>query len=740
MIEQLSLVVLVIIAVFLLGFVAIVARMYKKAVQGEALVRTGMGDTKVSFSGIIVVPVLHKLEVMDIKLKTIIIQRAGSEGLVCKDNLRADVKVNFFVRVNKTPQDVINVAQSIGAHRASDPAALENLFDAKFSEALKTVGKHFDFIELYNSREQFKQQILAIIGTDLNGYVLDDCAIDYLEQTPLTALNQDNILDAEGIKKIIALTSEQKIQANSIEREKQKTIKKQDVEAQETILELDKQLIENQEKQKREVANIRARENAESAKVQQEEMLKSEKARIATEEEVGIAQQNRDRQILVAERNKERTDAVETERVAQAKALEVNERERIVALAQIEKEKALEEEKKNIQTIIRERITVEKATVIEEEKIKDTRAQALAERDKLVAITAARQETEAATVGMVGAADMERQAAEFRAKQALIDAEAEKASAEFKAQAIRILAEAEASKAAAVGLAEAQVMQAKATAHQKEGEADAMVMQAKADARQKQGEVEANVLQLTAAAEAQGIQVKAGAQAEADEKIGMVAARVNREKGIADADIIQARADADQKKGLAEAAVSEQKYAVEARGIEAKADAMRKLDGVGKDHEEFKLRLDKDKSIELAQIAIQKDIAFAQAEVIGEALKAAKIDIVGGETMFFDQIIGSITKGKMVDRTVHNSEVLSTVQNTFFGEDGNGGGDFKANLRRFIDQFGLSTDDMKNLSVSALLLKLMSQANDDATRSTIKQLTGTAKALGMGDVMVRGLM
>ncbi|RSK43290.1 flotillin family protein [Hymenobacter perfusus] len=716
MLEQLSLAVIVIVAVLLLGFIAIVARMYQKAVQGEALVRTGMGDTQVSFSGIFVVPVLHKLEVMDIKLKTIVIARAGSEGLVCKDNMRADVKVNFFVRVNKTSQDVVNVAQSIGAHRASDPAALESLFDAKFSEALKTVGKHFDFIELYNSREQFKQQILTIIGTDLNGYVLDDCAIDYLEQTPLTALNQDNILDAEGIKKIISLTSEQKIQANAIQREQQKTIKKQDVEAQETILQLEKQLIENQEKQKREIANIKSRELAETEKVQQEERLKGEKARIATEEEVGIAEQNRDRQVLVAERNKQRTDAVETERVAQAKALEVNERERIVALAQIEKEKALEEEKKNIQAIIRERITVEKATVIEEEKIKDTRAQALADRDKLVALTAAKQQAETATVALVGGADMERQAAEFRAKQVLIDAEAEKAAAEFKGQAIRTLAEAEASKATAVGLAEAQVMQAKATA------------------RQKEGETEANVLQLTAAAEAQAIQSRAGAQAEADEKLGLVAAKVNREKGQADADIIQFRADADQKKGLAEAAVSEQKFAVEAKGIEAKADAMKKLDGVGKDHEEFKLRLDKDKSVELAQINIQKDIAASQAGVIGEALKAAKIDIVGGETMFFDQIIGSITKGKMIDRTVHNSEVLGTVKDAFFSQDG---GDFKANLRRFVDQFGLSSEDMKNLSVSALLLKMMNQAGDDATRATITQLAGTAAALGIGDKPAR---
>jgi hypothetical protein len=159
---------------------------------------------------------------------------------------------------------------------------------------------------------------------------------------------------------------------------------------------------------------------------------------------------------------------------------------------------------------------------------------------------------------------------------------------------------------------------------------------------------------------------------------------------------------------------------------------MKKLDGVGKDHEEFKLRLDKDKAVELAQINIQKDIASAQAGVISEALKSAKIDIVGGETMFFDQIIGSITKGKMVDRAVHNSEVLGTVKDAFFSLDGNGG-DFKTNLRRFVDQFGLSSEDMKNLSVSALLLQMMNKASDDATRSTIAQLTSTAKALGIGD-------
>lgn len=289
-----------------------------------------------------------------------------------------------------------------------------------------------------------------------------------------------------------------------------------------------------------------------------------------------------------------------------------------------------------------------------------------------------------------------------------IDAEAERAAAEQRAQAIRVLADAEASKAAAVGLAEAQVMQAKAVAHQKEGEAEAQV-----------------------------IQVRAGAQADADEKLGLVAAKVTREKGLAEVALIEARADAVQKQGLAEAKVNEEKLTAEAKGIEAKADAMKKLDGVGKDHEEFKLRLDKEKSVELAQISIQKDIAAAQAGVIGEALKSARIDIVGGETMFFEQIINSISKGKALERAIDNSPTLATVRDTFF--DGNGGSDFKDNLSRFVDQFGLKSDDIKNLSISALLLQLLQKADTDASRSTLSQMVSAASSLGIGDKPVRSM-
>ena len=557
----------------IVGIFIIIVKMYRKAVQGEALVKTGMGGTKISFNGLIVFPVLHKLEIMDITLKTLTIGRTGKEGLVCKDNLRADIKVNFFVRVNKSKEDVVFVAQTIGSKRASNQQALEQLFDAKFSEALKTVGKQFDFVDLYNSRDDFKQKIIETIGTDLNGYILDDCAIDYLEQTSIKEMDESNILDAEGIKKIIDLTSIQKVEANQIQREKEMTIKKQDVEAKETVLELERQLIETEEKKKKEIDTIRARERAETAKVREEEELKSESARIEKEEQLEIANENKMRQVLVAQRNKERTDAVELERVKKDQMLEQTEREKVVAVAEIEKEKIVEEERKNIQDVIRDRVAVEKEVVIEEEKIKDTREISEAERQKTVAIKLAEKDADALMIKTTKAAEADKQSAEFKASTLLIESEAEQKSAGQRAEAMKTIAEAEAAQYASKGMAEATVMTAKANAKRDEGQAEADVIEAQAEA------------------EAKGIQLKSQAQAVADEKLGFTEAKV-----------IAEMAKSKELDGLAEAKVLHEKLAAEAKGVEEKAVAMKKLDGVGKEHEEYKLQIEKEKELSLIHI------------------------------------------------------------------------------------------------------------------------------------------
>ena len=646
------------------------AAWYRKIPQGKAIVRTGVGGGKVAFNkGMYVIPILHKMEIMDISVKKLQIDRMETDGLICKDNIRADIKVAFFVRVNKNIDDVLNVAQIIGTERASDVETLRNLFEAKFSEALKTVGKKFDFIELYEARREFRTEILNIIGTDLNGYILDDCAIDYLEQTEMKFLSAQNILDSQGIKKITELTAEQNIKANLIKREEEKVIKKQDVEAREAILELERQMAEKEEKQKREIDNIRARENAEIIKVREEERLRSQSVRIKTDESLAVQEENKLRQIIIAEKNKQRTDAVETERVEKDRALEATEREKIVTLAQIEKEKTLEVERKNIQDVIRDRVRLEKGVVEEQQGVKDLEAFRGVEREKTVGITKATQQAEEKLIYTVKAAEAEKKAAEEKAKQMVIDADAKKEASIKEAEARKILAEAQAREEAAVGLSEAEVMIAKA------------------DAAERQG--------------------------------------------VVDASVIEKVAEAKRKEGLAQAEVTKEKALAEAAGIEEKAEAMKKLDAVGKDHEEFKLLLTKEKDIALAQINIQKDIADAQAAVLGDALKSARIDIVGGETMFFQNIINQVSNAKGFDRLINESEHATHIKTALIG-DGTNGGDLMERIRDFADKYNISSNDIKNLTISSLLLK-MQQNSTESDRSSLLNLAALANSLGISN-------
>ena len=147
------------VTIFLLLIALFVAvRCYRRVAQGTALIRNGMGGTKVTLTGMIVWPIIHRAEYMDISVKRIAIDRRNDNGLICKDNLRADIQVAYFIRVNPIEDEIHKVATSLGCQRASDEGALYELFDAKFSEALKSVGKRFDFAELYDNRLKFKQE------------------------------------------------------------------------------------------------------------------------------------------------------------------------------------------------------------------------------------------------------------------------------------------------------------------------------------------------------------------------------------------------------------------------------------------------------------------------------------------------------------------------------------------------------------------------------------------------------
>lgn len=637
-----------VIAIVVVGIGVMIASFYKKVDQGQALiVNTMRGEPLVTFTGHIVYPIIHRAEVMDISVKTIEIARRGNEGLICKDNIRADITVSFYVRVNKTQEDVLKVAQSIGCSRASDQKTLEQLFVAKFSEALKTVGKQLEFEQLYTQRDDFKDQIIEVIGRDLNGYVLDDAAIDYLEQTPVELLDAQNILDSQGIRKITEITSQQNMATNDLRQTERKELSRQNLEADEAILELEKRKADAVAKQEREIQNVQAREKAEIDRVNAEEHRKAQLARIKAAEEIELGQVNKERQLEVATKDKERVVAIKHEQVEKDRQLEVIDREREVELQRIAKERALEVEKKNIAEVVRARVAVDKNVAEEEEAILTLRATEQANREKVVVVTAAEAEADELLIKEIKSAEASEKRAEFAARERLVLANASLEAADKEAQAKIRLAEGTQAQEAASGLAAARVEEAQAHALEKTGLAKAKVtketMLAEAEGTEKKGLADAKVKEVH-------VDVAA--------KEGTMKAEVTRQQGAADADAVKLRLLAQAEGKTADAAAIRARMIAEADGIEKKAQALQAMEGTAREHEEFRLALEKAKDVELAAVEARRAMAMAQAQAMGVALASADLKIIGGANEFVNQYMGAAGMGEAVDGAVGNSTAL----------------------------------------------------------------------------------
>ena len=663
---------------------------------------------------------------------------------------------------------MLKVAQSVGCARASDHVILEELFNAKFSEALKTVGKQLEFEELYKERVKFKDQIVQVIGEDLNGYKLEDAAIDFLEQTPLDLLDDRNILDAQGITKITLLTNDAA-----------KKVGKDNLDTKMAMLEYERQEKDAEAKQRREIESTVAFQHAEGEEIKARERLRAEKARIGADRDLAIEEINRQREEKVATQNMERVLAVEEEGVKKERDLQVLAREHEVAVRQFAKDSAVESEKIEISKKVKERIAYEKSVAEEEERIADLRKLAGADRDKKARIIGAEAEAMEEQVKRIKAAEAEKEVAEFEAVKKRINADADLEVADKVRTAMIKTAEGKQHEVAAEGLGLTRVKEAEATAIERTGMAEAKVLRekmvAEAKGQEEQGMVairvkeadvavtekagltEATILKEKLQAEAVGNEEKGLAEARVREaaaasfeKQGLAEATVHREKAVAEATgeeqkglaavkvkeaqanaIVltgQAEANAIEKKGLADASRIREEGIATATGLAEKADAMAKLDDKTRAHEEFRLEIDNRKEVALEGLKAEVERAKAQAEVLAEAFRHADIDIIGGDGAFFEQFMRAVTVGRAVDGFVDNSDTARKVLAPYLS----GEQSLPNDIREILSRPALSSGNVRDMTIAAFLGHMISKA-DGGGKTKLSQLLEAARDMGIAD-------
>ncbi|MEO7298302.1 MAG: flotillin family protein [Verrucomicrobiota bacterium] len=701
---------LVIFVVLFLGGLSLFC--IRKIQPGRAGIKVGWGGVKVAFDWMVRIPLVQNYHIVDISVKKLEIARKGKDGLVCKDNIRADITVAFYIRVDATEESVRKVAQMLTPERVSDVEQLRQLFEAKFSEALKTAGKQMEFHELFTERIRFRDQIQMTIGKDLDGFLLQDVAIDYLEQTPLDQHDPNNVLDAEGIKKITEITQRERVIANEFSQRTGVQIEKENADADIARREQKRRNEEDTAKQLRAITEIKANEEAESRKVIEARRQEVEGKRLEAEESIRLRTEDMNRAVQEREFTvKKEKQRLEQESLQEGEEARVR-RERTISLADMDKEAKIAEAGVDVERKRAIVVAEQKAVVQQQEEKLNIEARMTAERVREVTLIEAEMNAKKQQVEKVVSAEAQRDAdrahAEGEKIKLVMAAEGGRDAAVRDAEKIQTMADAEAkvadkrryameqdaegiaAKEAATGLGEAKVMVAKAGARKTEAASLKEVGLAEAEVMKAKGDVHAEVTQSQAEAEAEG----------------------TKDRELAAATGIEARGRA------------------EAKAIEEKAKSMKLLHESGQLHEEFRLRLAKDRDVELAAINIQRDIAQAHSQVVGEALKNSKIDIVGGENDFFEKIVRAVGNGKSVDRLLNNSEALTDIKNTFFNGDGE---HFKTQLRQWINDFGITSEDVKNLTISALLAKLMASTSDNSILSLMNSALTAAKSRGVAN-------
>jgi len=397
-----------------------------------------------------------------------------------------------------------------------------------------------------------------------------------------------------------------------------------------------------------------------------------------------------------------------------------------------EQEDALAEARELVEE--REATLEETRQRLEEEAIQEGE-EARVRRERTVALSRIDKDVKVAEASV----EVERRRAIVAAEQkAVVEQEEEKTNLEARMTAERVRD---------VTLIEAEMFAKKdEVAKVVASEAQKEVEKNLADAEKVKVVTAAEAAREAALREAERMQTLADAEALASEKKRHAAeqeaeglAAHDAAEGLAEAKVMEAKAKARLAEATAtrenEAAAAsgiEARGAAEAKSIEEKARAMKLLHEAGQQHEEFRLRLNKERDVELAEIEVERHVAAAHSQLVGEALKHAKIDIVGGENDFFEKIVRSVGRGKSVDRMLENSAALTEMKQTFF--DGSGSPEqFKARLAQWISDFGIKSEDVKNLSVAALIARMMAGTKDDALQKLLKGALNSARAAGLAE-------
>jgi uncharacterized membrane protein YqiK len=355
------------------------------------------------------------------------VSRTGGSALITKDRMRIDVGAEFYISVTPNENSVVRAAQTLG-RRTFQPEQLKQLFDGMMVDALRAVAAQLTMDELHENRAEFVRQVREVLADVLTKYglLLDSVSLTALDQTPFSALDDNNAFNAVGMRKLAEVIAKSKKERAEIEGESQVSVRRAEMDAHRRKLEIDLEQKRAEIAQNQEVEMLLAKQLTEVAQRKAQAESDVAHARIQMERDIQSASIAREQAIREAE-------------IIQLRELDIAEQDRQIIISA----KSEESSKAEAQAT-----TARSAVIKAEADLQSLQQIGEAERRKKLALLAAEQEAEADATRSRIAAEAEKDIAKARTVAAKEDAEALKVSRLAEADAMKAAIAAENSRSA----------------------------------------------------------------------------------------------------------------------------------------------------------------------------------------------------------------------------------------------------------------------------------------------------
>lgn len=403
--------------------IALAAWFYERATNEVSLVKTGVSGRKVIIDGgTLAIPFFHEISRVNMQTIRMNVSRHGESALITKDRMRVDVGAEFYTSVTPSEEAIARAAQTLG-RRTFQPDQLKALIDGMMVDALRSVAAQMTMDELHEDRAMFVRDVRdALKGTlERYGLQLDSVSLTELDQTPFSALDENNAFNAVGMRKLAEVIAKSKKERAEIEGASEVAVRQTEMEASRRKLEIDLEERRAEIAQAQEIETLMAAQLTEVARHKAEAESEAAQARIKMEQEIESADLARDLAIR------------ETE-ISQQHVLEIAEQDRKINVSA----KSQEESRARADAD-----TARAEAVRAEEAIATARQISEAERRLQVALLAAQQDAETAATRARIAAESDLATAKDRkeAKRAEVEAMKFLKATEAEAEAARIKAQ-----------------------------------------------------------------------------------------------------------------------------------------------------------------------------------------------------------------------------------------------------------------------------------------------------------